>query len=130
MSDTFAGLTRRVNNLVHEQETAEELSYLVDEAKEVGGDAADAIIELALGEEHIECDAYDDNDDDDDEMSVVVEDDDYVDDEDTDEDDSTGDESDEDIDAELDSLEDDVDEDDDDTDLYEATKLTNEVFFL
>ena len=127
MSDTFAGLTRRVNNLVHEQETAEELSYLVDEAKEVGGDAADAIIELALGEEHIECDAYDD--DDDDEMSVVVEDDDYVDDEESDEN-GTDDESDEDIDAELDSLEDEVDEDDDDTDLYEATKLTNEVFFL
>ena len=129
MSDTFAGLTRRVNNLVHEQETAEELSYLVDEAKEVGGDAADAIIELALGEEHIECDAYDDDDDDDDEMSVVVEDDDYVDDEESDEN-GADDESDEDIDAELDSLEDEVDEDDGDTDLYEATKLTNEVFFL
>ena len=130
MSDSFAGLTRRVSNLIHEQETAEELSYLVDEAKEVGGDAADAIIELALGEEHIDSDVYDDNDSDE-EYEAVVEDDDYCgDDSDCDDDDQDDDSdiSDEEIDDELDSLEDDSDEDN--SELNESVILGHEVFVL
>ena len=54
MSDSFAGLTRRINAFMHDRETTEELSHLVEEAQDIGGDAADALIELALGEEHVE----------------------------------------------------------------------------
>jgi hypothetical protein len=54
MTDRFSGLTRRVNTLVYERETSEELSHLVEEAKEVGGDAADATIELGSAPEEEE----------------------------------------------------------------------------
>lgn len=49
MSDTLAGLTRRIHAFVHDRETSEELSHLIEEAGEQGGDACDALIELALG---------------------------------------------------------------------------------
>jgi len=49
MSDTLAGLTRRIHAFVHDRETSEELSHLIEEAGEHGGDACDALIELALG---------------------------------------------------------------------------------
>lgn len=48
MSDSLAGLTRRVSNRAYDQETASELSHILDEAREHGGDAADALIELTL----------------------------------------------------------------------------------
>jgi hypothetical protein len=123
MSDTLAGLTRRMNALVHEQDTAEELSYLVDEAKEIGGDAADALIELALGEEHIDDDDYDSGDGDDDDLAIATEDDELSPDGDSDDSDDYGDSSymddddgsdidDEDIDDEPDALEDSCDDDD------------------
>ena len=121
MSDTLAGLTRRMNALVHEQDTAEELSYLLDEAKEIGGDAADALIELALGDEHIDDDEFEPDTDDDTELAIATEDDELA--SDGDDSDDYGDSSymdsedddtaDEDIDSELDALEDDCDEDDD-----------------
>ena len=74
MSELFAGLTRRINEFVHDLETSEELSHLVDEARVPGGDAADALIELALGEEHIDDD--DDIDGESIELDAIVEDDD------------------------------------------------------
>jgi hypothetical protein len=49
MSDTLGGLTRRVQSFSYEQETGEELSHLLDEARE-DCDGADALIELALGD--------------------------------------------------------------------------------
>lgn len=55
MSDHFAGLTRRVNAFNHDRSTAEELSHLVEEVRD-GGDAADAIIELALASSYSEFD--------------------------------------------------------------------------
>lgn len=113
MSDSFAGLTRRINAFMHDRETTEELSHLVEEAQDIGGDAADALIELALGEEHIE-----DGDGDVDEgLDAILEDDELLDDEDVDEDD---------IDAALDdigNLADLEDEDDDDENLGEAAGL-------
>ena len=109
MSELLAGLSRRVESFVHQQSTAEELSYIVEEAAEVGGDASDAIIELALGEEHISVDMYDDSeeyDEDDEGLDAVVEDDEY----DEDESDDTDDVDEDEIDAELSSLESDDDE--------------------
>ena len=51
MSDSLAGLSRRVSNRAYDQETVSELSHILDEAREHGGDAADALIELALAVE-------------------------------------------------------------------------------
>lgn len=53
MSDSFAGLTRRINEFVHDRETSEELSHLVEETREPHGDECDALIELALGDESL-----------------------------------------------------------------------------
>jgi hypothetical protein len=50
MSKKFSGLTRRVNAFLYEQEVSEELSHILDEANDHGGDAADTIIELILSE--------------------------------------------------------------------------------
>ena len=116
MSDTFAGLTRRINAFVHDRETSEELSHLIDESKDTGGDAADALIELALGDEFIKEDFT--GDDESAELDVALEDDELVDD-----DDDLGDDiSDEAIDAALDEVGDGLD-DDDDEGLGEATQL-------
>lgn len=115
MSDTFAGLTRRINAFVHDRETSEELSHLIDESKDTGGDAADALIELALGDEFIKEDFT--GDDESAELDVALEDDELVD------DDDLGDDiSDEAIDAALDEIGDDLD-DDDDEGLGEAAQL-------
>jgi hypothetical protein len=51
MSDTLAGLTRRVNALAFDQETASELTHILDEARDHGGCAADALIEMVLAAE-------------------------------------------------------------------------------
>lgn len=116
MSDTFAGLTRRINAFVHDRETSEELSHLIDESKDTGGDAADALIELALGDEFIKEDFT--GDDESAELDVALEDDELVDD-----DDDLGDDiSDEAIDAALDEIGDGLD-DDDDEGLGEAAQL-------
>ena len=128
MSDTFAGLTRRINAFVHDRETSEELSHLIDESKDTGGDAADALIELALGDEFIKEDFT--GDDESAELDVALEDDELVDDaEDLGElsravkDDDLGDDiSDETIDAALDEIGDGLD-DDDDEGLGEAAQL-------
>ena len=116
MSDTFAGLTRRINAFVHDRETSEELSHLIDESKDTGGDAADALIELALGDEFIKEDFT--GDDESAELDVALEDDEMADD-----DDDLGDDiSDEAIDAALDEIGDGLD-DDDDEGLGEAAQL-------
>ena len=116
MSDTFAGLTRRINAFVHDRETSEELYHLIDESKDTGGDAADALIELALGDEFIKEDFT--GDDESAELDVALEDDELVDD-----DDDLGDDiSDEAIDAALDEIGDGLD-DDDDEGLGEAAQL-------
>jgi hypothetical protein len=118
MSDTFAGLTRRINAFVHDRETSEELSHLIDESKDTGGDAADALIELALGDEFIKEDFT--GDDESAELDVALEDDELVDDDDDDDDDDdVGDEA---IDAALDEIGDGLD-DDDDEGLGEAAQL-------
>ena len=116
MSDTFAGLTRRINAFVHDRETSEELSHLIDESKDTGGDAADALIELALGDEFIN-EEYD-GDEESEELEVAIEDDELVDDEDGDVDDI----SEADIDAALDEISEDLVEDDE-GDLDESTDL-------
>ena len=114
MSDTFAGLTRRINAFVHDRETSEELSHLIDESKDTGGDAADALIELALGDEFIKEDFT--GDDESAELDVALEDDELADD-----DDDLGDDiSDEAIDAALDEIGDGLD---DDEGLGEAAQL-------
>jgi hypothetical protein len=115
MSDTFAGLTRRINAFVHDRETSEELSHLIDESKDTGGDAADALIELALGDEFIKEDFT--GDDESAELDVALEDDELADD-----DDDGDDISDEAIDAALDEIGDGLD-DDDDEGLGEAAQL-------
>ena len=116
MSDTFAGLTRRINAFVHDRETSEELSHLIDESKDTGGDAADALIELALGDEFIKEDFT--GDDESAELDVALEDDELADD-----DDDLGDDiSDETIDAALDEIGDGLDNDDDEG-LGEAAQL-------
>ena len=115
MSDTFAGLTRRINAFVHDRETSEELSHLIDESKDTGGDAADALIELALGDEFIKEDFT--GDDESAELDVALEDDELTD----DDDDDLGDDiSDETIDAALDEIGDGLD---DDEGLGEAAQL-------
>jgi hypothetical protein len=48
MSDTLAGLARRVQAFAYTQETGVELSHLLDESREIGGDKCDALIEFAL----------------------------------------------------------------------------------
>ena len=106
MSDTFAGLTRRINEFVHDRETSEELSHLLDEAKEQGGDAADSRIELALSECHLDDDEYEGDDEG---LDVVLEDDELIDDVDGD-----GDIDEDDIDSALAELEGDDDDDEDD----------------
>jgi hypothetical protein len=116
MSDTFAGLTRRINAFVHDRETSEELSHLIDESKDTGGDAADALIELALGDEFIKEDFT--GDDESAELDVALEDDELADDDD-DLGDDLGDEA---IDAALDEIGDGLD-DDDDEGLGEAAQL-------
>lgn len=116
MSDTFAGLTRRINAFVHDRETSEELSHLIDESKDTGGDAADALIELALGDEFIKEDFT--GDDESAELDVALEDDELV----ADDDDLGDDISDEAIDAALDEIGDGLD-DDDDEGLGEAAQL-------
>ena len=106
MSDTFAGLTRRINEFVHDRETSEELSHLLDEAKEQGGDAADTLIELALSESHHDDDEYEGDDEG---LDVAIEDDELIDDVDGD-----GDIDEDDIDSALAELEGDDDDDEDD----------------
>lgn len=117
MSDTFAGLTRRINAFVHDRETSEELSHLIDESKDIGGDAADALIELALGDEFINEDCP--GDDEICELDVALEDDELVDDEDLGDDEI----SDAAIDAALDEIGSGLDDDDDDDGLGEAAQL-------
>ena len=117
MSDTFAGLTHRINAFVHDRETSEELSHLIDESKDTGGDAADALIELALGDEFIKEDFT--GDDESAELDVALEDDELADDDDDDLGDDLGDET---IDAALDEIGDGLD-DDDDEGLGEAAQL-------
>jgi hypothetical protein len=119
MSDTFAGLTRRINAFVHDRETSEELSHLIDESKDTGGDAADALIELALGDEFIKEDFT--GDDESAELDVALEDDELADDDD-DLGDDLGDEVATTIDAALDEIGDGLD-DDDDEGLGEAAQL-------
>ena len=116
MSDTFAGLTRRINAFVHDRETSEELSHLIDESKDTGGDAADALIELALGDEFIKEDFT--GDDESAELDVALEDDELA----AADDDLGDDISDEAIDAALDEIGDGLD-DDDDEGLGEAAQL-------
>ena len=79
MSDSFAGLTRRINEFVHERETSEELSHILDEAKEFGGDEADVLIELALGDEHLLPEVLAEEADCDDEFDAILEDDELAD---------------------------------------------------
>ena len=117
MSDTFAGLTRRINAFVHDRETSEELSHLIDESKDIGGDAADALIELALGDEFINEDYP--GDDESCELDAALEDDELVGDEDLGDDEI----SDEAIDAALDEIGSGLDDDDDDDGLGEAAQL-------
>jgi hypothetical protein len=50
MSDTLAGLTRRIRAFAYERATESEITFLVQESAVHGLDAADAILELALGE--------------------------------------------------------------------------------
>lgn len=123
MSDTFAGLTRRLNAFVHDRETSEELSHIIDEAKDIGGDAADALIELALGEEHLDDELLEGDDE---SLEAAVEDDELTDDVDDDEGDLTDDE----IDGALDELEDGLDDDDDEDSLGEATLRSGEVLVI
>jgi hypothetical protein len=108
MSDSFAGLTRRINEFVHDRETSEELSHLLDEAKDHGGDAVDVLIELALGE------SYDDEELEGEgaELAAIAEDDELVDDDTVIGDDEEVDE--EAIDADLAALEEGLDDEDDD----------------
>lgn len=101
MSDTLAGLNRRIGAFVHDRSTLEELSHLLDEAKE-DCDACDVLIELALGA------GDDDSDDSDDGLDVVMEDEEVLDGEEIDfseDDDALGGDDDE-FDAELDDLDD------------------------
>ena len=107
MSDSFAGLTRRINAFMHDRETTEELSHLVEEAQDIGGDAADALIELALGDE-------------DEGLDAILEDDELLEDEDGDDD-----VDEDDIDAALDDIGNlaDLDDEDDDENLGEAAGL-------
>ena len=118
MSDTFAGLTRRINAFVHDRETSEELSHLIDESKDIGGDAADALIELALGDEFINEDCP--GDDESCELDVALEDDELVDDDEDLGDDEISDEA---IDAALDEIGSGLDDDDEDDGLGEAAQL-------
>lgn len=112
MSDSFAGLTRRINEFVHDRETSEELSHILDEARDHGGDAADALIELALGETY---DGDDELEGEGAELAAIVEDDELVEDEVSDEE-----VSEEGIDADLAALEEGLDEEDADDDLLAA----------
>jgi hypothetical protein len=50
MSDLLSGLTRRISDHTFDQESAEELSFLVEEAAE-GCDDGDLLIEMYLGVE-------------------------------------------------------------------------------
>lgn len=114
MSDILTGLNRRVSTTLFDRETSEELSHIVEEAAEFGGDSADVLIELALSEESL----YDE-DDDSDALSAVAEIDleDETDDDDDEDSDSDDEISDEEIDSLLDELDDDlVEESEDDED--------------
>jgi hypothetical protein len=71
MSDTFAGLSRRLNDHIHDRDTAEELSHIVEETAEPGLDGADAIIELALDVGY-DPDSFDAGDAEDSELDVVM----------------------------------------------------------
>ena len=120
MSYSFNGLSRRVAGFVHDRDTAEELSHIVEEAAVPGADASDVLIELALGDEGNE----EDYDDEGEELADATEDDEieYGDDEgDAEEEIGEDEEDDEEIDEELDSLEEEIDEDDVDDDLMEST---------
>lgn len=117
MSDTFAGLTRRINAYVHDRDTSEELSHLIDEAKETGGDASDALIELALGDNYIDVEDYETPMDLNEDFQLILED--YDDGDGDEDDDGMTDEdedgvSEDDIDSELHSLGNDIDDADDD----------------
>jgi hypothetical protein len=63
MSDALAGLTRRMNDMAYDRETGPEIAQIVAEAQEAGGEASDALVELALyaGEDctDAECDEMD-----------------------------------------------------------------------
>ena len=116
MSDSFAGLTRRINEFVHERETSEELSHLLDEAKDLGGDEADVLIELALGDEHVLPEVLGESGDDDAEFDAILEDDDEDGDEDIDDPEAAEAAADADMAALVDDLEDDDDLDGDGVD--------------
>lgn len=105
MSDTLAGLNRRIGAFVHDRNTLEELSHILDEAKE-DCDTCDTLIELALGAND------DDSEDDTDGLDIVMEDEEVLDGEEIDfiEDGSSNENGDE-FDDELDDL-DDLDDDD------------------
>lgn len=109
MSDSFAGLTRRINEFVHERETSEELSHILDEAKDLGGDEADVLIELALGDEHLLPEVLAE-DADCDEFDAILEDDELVDGDDDIEDPEAAEAA---ADADMASLVDDLEDDDD-----------------
>ena len=111
MSDSFAGLTRRINEFVHERETSEELSHILDEAKDLGGDEADVLIELALGDEHLLPEVLAEDADCDDEFDAILEDDELVDGDDDDIEDPEAAEAA--ADADMASLVDDLEGDDD-----------------
>lgn len=110
MSDSFAGLTRRINEFVHERETSEELSHILDEAKDLGGDEADVLIELALGDEHLLPEVLAEDADCDDEFDAILEDDELVDGDDDIEDPEAAEAA---ADADMASLVDDLEDDDD-----------------
>ena len=114
MSDSFAGLTRRINEFVHERETSEELSHILDEAKDLGGDEADVLIELALGDEHLLPEVLAEDADCVNEFDAILEDDELVDGDDDDIEDPEAAEAA--ADADMASLVDDLEDDDDDLD--------------
>ena len=111
MSDSFAGLTRRINEFVHERETSEELSHILDEAKDLGGDEADVLIELALGDEHLLPEVLAEDADCVNEFDAILEDDELVDGDDDDIEDPEAAEAA--ADADMASLVDDLEDDDD-----------------
>lgn len=116
MSDTLAGLTRRVHAFTYDRDTLQELSYIVDDARDA---VADSLIELGLRESGTECE--------DEDGALVAED--LLDDE-QEEDESTEGENLDALEDELDALADDAedieDDEDDEDELTEATLALGE----
>lgn len=57
MSDTLAGLTRRIKTFTFDRDTAGAIALMVEETAEYGADAADAIVELGLPDPRLREDA-------------------------------------------------------------------------